>query len=150
MDGTRLFVSGGENGDIVSVYRTSDLSEDTTIQTGRQPFGMAVTPDGQEIYVVTTDDQMVWSYRTSDYERTSFYEIGDIEPMNVAVHPGGRFVYVTGWGTKTYIIDRQTDDIVDELEGIGAYAPGCNIAFLPDGSRAYISNGDGTVAVLGF
>jgi DNA-binding beta-propeller fold protein YncE len=59
-------------------------------------------------------------------------------------------VYVTGWGTKTYVIDRQTNDVVVELEGVGAYAPGCYIAFLPDGSRAYISNAHGTVAVLGF
>ncbi len=150
-DGARLFTVGGEmSGNFIAVYRTGDFAKLRLVATGYSPYHLALTPDGQDLYVANLNDQTVCSYSTRDYQMTSFFYLDDIMPTSVAIHPAGRFVYVTGDGACTYVIDRDASRVMTELAGVGGYYSWYGIAFLPDGSRAYITTGNTSVVVLGF
>lgn len=122
-----------------------------TIPVAQQPNGIAVTPDGQRVYVSSFLTDSVAVIDAATRAVVGSIPVG-VEPVGVAVSPDGARIYVANRGSNSVsVIDRATDAVVATVDdGIG---PGSNgIALTPDGTRAYVNNAfsrqPGTLSVI--
>lgn len=100
-NGEYLYVTGTG----VLVIRLSDNTViDTVRHTGLMPGGIDVLPDGAYIYVACWESHNVSVIRVADNTVVETIETGDLI-ADVAIHPDGNFVYVTGTsGSKVFVI----------------------------------------------
>src|SRR5688572_28901678 len=88
------------------------------IDTGSQPKGVSVSPDGTRVYVTIfgrPDRENVWVYDTRDMRR-----IGTVSFSGNAVEslssPNGRTLYVTNFRrNRVEVIDTRTLEVTDEI-----------------------------------
>jgi YVTN family beta-propeller protein len=118
-----------------------------TIPVGSNPFGVAITPDGQHAYVASngSDSVSVVDLGTDSVVAT----IGMVQPVAIAIAPGGARAYVTN-SSETFgaisIVDTASNTVIGTVD-IGPNAQG--VAITPDGRRAYAASlGSDTVSVI--
>jgi len=116
----------------------------TTIQTGKSPKGIALSPDGTKGYVATELGTFVFSTETNQI--IDSVQIG-VTPANkkIAISPDGSTVYVTNNGADTVkvaFVRTSDNSIVYELET--PQSP-FDIAISSDGSKLYVANEDQSV-----
>jgi len=134
-DGAYLYVVGYDAGRLWRI-RTSDMTLTDSAAVGVSAYGVAVSPDGQHVYV-TTFYGTLQVVRTSDM--TVERSIGLAEGMrNVVANPSGQYIYVNCFyngPSKLYVV-RTSDYAVETslsipIDGMcaspdGAYVYGCN------------------------
>jgi YVTN family beta-propeller protein len=135
----------------VSVIDATTNGVVATIPVAQQPNGIAVTPDGQRVYVSSFLTDSVAVIDAATRAVVGSIPVG-VEPVGVAVSPDGARIYVANRGSNSVsVIDRATDVVVATVDdGVG---PGSNgIALTPDGTRAYVNNAfsrqPGTLSVI--
>jgi len=104
---------------------------------------MAVTPNGNYVYVANSDNQSVSVISTATDTVISTIPVGVGErPTAVAITPNGEYAYVT-CADAVFVISTFTNSVTATipLEGDG-------LAITPDGKYAYIGLIDGIVAVV--
>jgi YVTN family beta-propeller protein len=69
----------------VSVIRTADNQIEATIPVGKRPWNMAVTPDGQKLYVANGRSNSVSVIDTRRLEVISEVPVGEL-PWGVVIH----------------------------------------------------------------
>ena len=93
------------------------------VAVGREPSGVALTPDGAQAYVANTVDGTV-SVVKIEGNRTNIkvhkvLQVGT-EPYGVAVTPNGRKVYVTNARSNNVsVIDARDNHLVTTIENVG-------------------------------
>jgi YVTN family beta-propeller protein len=110
-----------------------------TATVGPYPYGVAVTPDGDHVYVSNAGENTVSVIQTSDNTVVgSRITVGN-EPTGVAVTPDGDHVYVSNRWDDTVSVIRTSDNTV-----VGAAIPvgrlPLAIAVTPDGAHVYVAN----------
>jgi len=122
---------------LASDYVTTDEIV-KTIDVGRQPRGIAISPNGPVAYVTNFKDDTV-----SVIDTTSNTVVGDpIEvgagPLGVAFAPNGVTAYVVnGSGDSVSVIDTATRKVVTSIP-VGVHPQA--IALTADGKLAYVTN----------
>ena len=71
-----------------------------TIPVGSYPWGIAVSPNGQYVYVANQGDSSVSVINTASNTVTATIPVGST-PRGIAVSPNGQYVYVTNFGSNT-------------------------------------------------
>ncbi len=99
---------------------------------GTQSRGLAVTPDGNFVYVANLDNSNVSVIRASDNMVVGTVTV-EAEPHGVAVTPDGDFVYVTNANSDTVSVIRTSDNmVVDTVNaGVGPVSLGLFIGPAP-------------------
>lgn len=157
-DGSRIYVTNSGSNDLaVFDSRTRLVTEIapvtmapyplvTRVPLGKTPWGIAVTPDGSQIYVANQGSNSVSVVATGNYSATHTIPVG-ASPWGVAVNPSGSKVYVANSGSGTVsIIDTASQTVIATVTA--GSAPHW-LAVTPDGNRVFVSNsGDGTVSVI--
>lgn len=96
---------------VVKVIDTTINSVVTTITVGKDPFGVAMSPDGQKIYVTQRGDRNVVVIDGNSKAVAStqpFYAVED-SPLGIAVTPDGKKIYVANSGSNSIsVIDTST------------------------------------------
>jgi len=141
--GTIAFVSNrSEN--TLSIIDVSDGSLLQTVPTGRGPQGLALSPDGQFLYIAQSLDDAVMVLSTSDFSvQESIATAG--APTDIAVSPDGELLYVA-CRDRIEII-RTGDDTITEF--ISAVREPAGLALTPDGRRLFITSAtQGTLTVI--
>jgi YVTN family beta-propeller protein len=158
--------NGGDN--TVSVISTATNTViGSPISVGRQPAGVAVTPDGSKVYVTNYGDPgtPMDAGSVSVINTATNTVIGSPisvgrNPVGVAVTPDGSKVYVTNYGgtrtdlsdtgTTVSVISTATNTVIGSPISVGRNPVG--VAVTPDGSKVYVTNefaaGLGTVSVI--
>jgi YVTN family beta-propeller protein len=158
--GTRAYVTNFSD-NTVSVI---DLSTNTVIDTvtvGREPNGVAVRPDGAEVYVVNSDNEentvSIIETSTNTVAQTLTREVDEgnigLQPQKVAFSPDGERAYITNSLDFTVtIIDTATRDSINSLfVGVESFNDVINepngLFISPNGRRLYVAlfgrNGQG-------
>jgi YVTN family beta-propeller protein len=135
--------------DSVAVINAADLNVDnysnpaeTIIHVGVNPQGLAVTPDGQQVWVADTGPQTgqpslggisVISTAT-DKVTSSFSLPGD--PREITFSPSGATAYVTTGGGLV-VINTATQKVAAFIPGLGNPE---DVAVAPDGKTVYVTN----------
>jgi YVTN family beta-propeller protein len=147
-DEVRVYDRALSESEVRETYKTSGGYPNVLIgivSVGDSPYGVAVTPDGSNVYVTNWADDTVSVIQTSDNTVVDTISVG-ASPRGVAVDPDGSHVYVANWGDTTVSVIQTSDNtVVDTISVNGRYG----IAVDPDGSHVYIANwGDATVSVI--
>jgi YVTN family beta-propeller protein len=152
-NGTMVFIvtpEGDASGTgVVHIYNTADNTSYASFGTGRNPTDITFSPDGTNAYIVNTDDGTVTNYHINTVRE--HINLGGT-PTAAAVSPDSTRLFVvdsaanaTGHG-RLHIIDTAGNNTIAVI-GIGRNPS--DVAFSPDGTRAYITNtGDGTLTVV--
>ena len=126
-----------------------------TVETGPHD-GIAVSPDGEFVYVSNYDDEedgfdgTVSVIKTSDNTVIDTIDVG-INPYGISVTPKGAYAYVNNSGGETgtvSVIDTLNNTVIDTID-VGIAPSGISVT--PDGAYAYVNNfgGEtGTVSVI--
>jgi YVTN family beta-propeller protein/cysteine-rich repeat protein len=117
-----------------------------TIKVGKEPRGVAASPDGSTVYVTNfLDDTLSIIHRATNIV-TDTIPVGD-GPIGVAVAPDGAHVYVVNGLDDTVSVIAAASKKLDETIQVGKEPQA--IALTPDGERAYVTNyRDSSVSVL--
>lgn len=124
-----------QNEDSVSVVDTALNTVTATITVGNNPFGVAVTPNGDFVYVTNSDSGTVSVVDTATNLVTATIMVG-ANPRGVAVTPNGAFVYV-GNSDNISVIDTSTNTVTATIHGGSSTA---GIAVTPDGAFVYVTS----------
>jgi YVTN family beta-propeller protein len=119
----------------------------TPIAVGNYPIGVAVS--GNQVYVANAADNTVSVYNTTTNQVTTI-PVG-YAPTRVAVAPTTGTVYVANYDSVS-VIDTTTNHVTATIpipnECSECYAGVYDVAFSPDGTRAYAAVIDGTISVI--
>ncbi len=137
------------NLDTVSVIRTSDNVTIENIPVGKEPYGVAVSPDGNYVYVTNRGDNTVSVVNTSDNEVTETVTVGG-KPAGIAASPDGQYIYVANYSDDTLSVisvDGDENNVVTATLATGDGPFG--VAVEPDGEYVYVTNRNAnTVSVI--
>jgi YVTN family beta-propeller protein len=113
---------------------------------GAWPYGVAVSPSGNHIYVSNTGDNTVSVIRAQDNTVMATIKVGT-RPIGIVVTPDGEYVYVaTSRDNKVSVIRTSNNTVVATIE-VGAWPWG--VAITPNGEYVYVSSiADDTVSVI--
>jgi DNA-binding beta-propeller fold protein YncE len=141
-DGAYLYVVSYDDGRLWRI-RTSDMALTDSAAVGVSAFGVAVSPDGEHVYV-TTFYGALKVVRTSDM--TVEHSIGLEDGVrDVVVNPSGQYVYVTCYyngPSKLYVV-RTSDYAIETV-----FSATTTMCVSPDGAYLYTGNYDNTVKVI--
>src|SRR5206468_6526223 len=121
-DGDLLAVANPDN-DSVSFFDTSRATprQIAEVPVGREPNGVALSPDGREAYVANTVDGTVsvltLNGRREKVKLHKLLRVGT-EPYGVAVTPNGDKVYVTNARSNSVtVINARDNHLIKTIEG---------------------------------
>ena len=120
-----------------------------TIDVGSGPWGgIAVSPDGEFVYVTNFGDNTVSVIKTANNSVT-YIPVGS-GPTGISMTPDGAFVYVSNYYSNSVsVIDTSNDSVLDPPIPVGNNPFGISVT--PDGDYAYVCNygyGSSTVSVI--
>ncbi len=114
-DGAFVYVSDGYEEHGVSVVRTSDNVHVADIDVDGYPEGLAITPDGQYLYVACEDADSVAVVRTDSNEVIDKIAVVG-GPTALAMSPDGSELYVVSGAIGMVSVVRTSDNtVVDEI-----------------------------------
>jgi YVTN family beta-propeller protein len=123
-DGGVLAVANPDN-NTVTFFDTSQAEPRLIdeVAVGREPNGVALSPDGREAYVANTVDGTVSVLKVNGSGRkVKLHKLLDVgtEPYGVAVTPNGDKVYVANARSNSVtVINARNNHIVDTIEHVG-------------------------------
>jgi YVTN family beta-propeller protein len=141
--GTTAFVSNrSEN--TLSIIDISGGTLLQTVTTGRGPQGLALSPDGQYLYIAQSLDDAVLVLSTSDFSVQKSIATANA-PTDIAVSPDGELLYVTCRDRIEVI--RTKDDTL--TESISAVMEPAGLTLTPDGRVLFVTSiTQGTLTVI--
>ena len=175
-DGTRLYVAN-RNSNTVSVIGTDPANTATynrlidanpnltgiqSISVGSSPSALAVSPITGQVYVANRSSNTisVISNTNNTYSVVKTITVGS-EPSSLAFTPDRSRLYAVNTGSATVSVIgtdptnsstyNQLIDANPNLSGIQSISVGSSpssVVFTPDGSLAYVANGNDTVSVV--
>ena len=143
-DGDLLAVANPDN-DSVSFFDTSRATprQIAEVPVGREPNGVALSPDGREAYVANTVDGTVSVIKiTGNGKNIKVHKVVRVgtEPYGVAITPDGRKVYVTnGRSNSVSVINARNNHVVDTIENVGIEPRGLAITGDDDDEIVYVT-----------
>jgi YVTN family beta-propeller protein len=131
------------NDDAVTVIGTDSDTVLAVVLVGGGPRDVTVASDGR-VYVTNSSlDGAVYMIDLQGSDAL-FHVGGDLGPL--AASPDGRFVYVVDYSSGSVaVIDNLYGSVLARIT-VGV-APQ-SVAFSPDGTRAYVTNLDGTLSII--
>ena len=121
----------------VSVIDTATNTVTATIPVGKQPSGIAFSPDGARVYVMNTGENTISIIDTATNAVTATITLGGRPrqgPELLAITPDGKSLYVTLERGSVLVINTATNTVAATIPVPAAAA----VAISPDGSRAYV------------
>ncbi|NUO37512.1 MAG: YncE family protein [Gemmatimonadaceae bacterium] len=101
-DGTRLFVAI-ESGTIRVLDATTLQTLESVVTTGLSPFGLAVTPDGAQLYVTSPTNGLVGVYDRAAGASIKLYPVGGV-PRRIAFDASGATALISNEGNWVDVI----------------------------------------------
>ncbi|HUY87035.1 MAG TPA: hypothetical protein VMU77_07945 [Acidimicrobiales bacterium] len=143
-DGTTAYAvdSGPGNVDIIDLGSHSIIG---SVKVGGSPTGIAITPDGKQLWVTSTNVNNSSGYvsvvDTASHSIAAKIPVGS-GPTGIAITPDGTSAYVANTGYLTSegsvsVINVQQLEVIDSIS-VG-YQP-TGIAISPDGTQVWVSN----------
>jgi len=161
-DGTQMYLTGNSNDDLIQYSLSTafdvstasfDLSFNVSARDGK-PEGIALKPDGTQLYFIGSDNNNVYQYSLStafDISTRSFVRSFDVStqdggPSGLAFKPDGSRLYVSGNNNDdiyqynlSTAFDISTASFIQAFD-VGTQEPApTGLTFKPDGSQMYVT-----------
>ena len=131
----RIFVTNERSND-VTVIDGSTLEVETTIDVGKRPRGIGISPDGTELYIAVSEENAIAVIDLGTLEVLRKFQAGS-DPETFAVHPNGNIYISNEDDAKASAFDPRTGEQVMEV-GVGLEPEG--VAISPDGRHVIITS----------
>ena len=140
---------GSGNGTTVSVVNLNTNAITATIHVGLAPAALAITPNGNYVYVANYVDGNTGTGTVSIIKTSNNSLLGTIPgfdgPFDIAITPDGKYAYVTNFGSNNFepigtsvsVIKLSNSQIITTID-LGIQPSG--VAITPDGKYAYVTN----------
>ena len=150
-EGKRLFVSGGDSGQIhVFVFEKGELKAQPSVQIQKDELplfiaGIAVQPGTGTIYLCNEANHEVWALNEKTLEVEQTIAVGE-HPHTCVFGGDSRYLYVSDWGSRAVtVVDTKTGRRLRDLS-VGIRPN--DMAVAPDGRLFVACSGDNTVHVI--
>jgi YVTN family beta-propeller protein len=142
-DGERAYVAAADPSGGAGTMHVFNPATGTAIDShsiGVMPTGIAVSPDGNLVFITNKTSNTVSVYNTSIGSVVSTFASVGTAPTGIAIGPDGTRVYVANRGSNNVsILDASTGIAVAGSPVVVGTAP-IAIAINPRGTTAYVSN----------
>ncbi len=144
-DENKLYVANIGSGSVTVIDRTTDIVK--SIRTGAGAEGIAVSPDGREVWVTNREANTVAVISTASDSVAVTFESGGVMPIRTKFTLDGSQAWVSNARSNSVtVFDAATRQLLDTIE-VGAVPVG--ILMTPDGRRAFVANtNDNKVTVI--
>jgi 6-phosphogluconolactonase (cycloisomerase 2 family) len=167
-DGSFVYAAGQLDDAVVAFRRNALTGWLTFVEVLRQgingvsgvagPLGLAISPDGRNVYVASGDQYAVGAFRRdsttgrlrlADVEEEGLLNFGLSGIHSVVVSPDGAFVYATAQADSAVAIFRRdprtgalalADVVADGLDGVEGLSGALRSAISPNGSALYVAS----------
>ena len=120
----KVFVSN-ERGNTVTVIDSETWEVLEEFDAGNRPRGITIAPDGSELYVCASDDDLVRVFDPETYEELHTLPSGP-DPELFVIHPSGNPLYIANEDDNLVtVVDTETHEVLAEVpvgvepEGMG-------------------------------
>ena len=131
----RIFVTN-ENGNSITVIDKKTNKVETTVDIGKRPRGIGLSPGGNELYVVVSDEDVIKVLDPESLKVLRQFKAGS-DPETFAVHPNGHIYISNEDDAKTSVYDPNTGKLIVAIP-VGLEPEG--VAISPDGSRVVVTS----------
>jgi YVTN family beta-propeller protein len=147
---TTAYIANSGADEVLRITAASEAV--TTMTVSDAPYGISVTPDGDQVLVTQRDGNALVFINTSDFSDPAYTLPVGNSPRGVAVEPHGRYAYVANFDDDTVsqisITGRSITDTID----VGDAPSGVAARYDAENETpvVYVTNyNDGTVTVIG-
>lgn len=116
-----------------------------TINTGVTPTGMAITPDGNFLYIANNNnyglddlDSVTVINLADNSLVTTIFDASFNQPYTITINPAGTFAYVTNSNSTTVTVINLEDNTVEGQ--IAGFDGPSGMVISPDGAIGYVNN----------
>jgi YVTN family beta-propeller protein len=135
------YVTNGGDGTATVIDTATNTVVGLPIPVGREPFGVAVTPDGKHAYVANRGSNNVSVIDTATNTVEPTVIMVGTNPVKVAVTPDGKHAYVTNFSSNNVSVIDMASNTVAATVAVGNNPRG--VAVTPDGKHGLVSNSEG-------
>lgn len=133
---TKLYVTNTVSGSVSVIDRPTGLVK--VIPTGPGTEGIAISPDGREVWAASRVDGKIAVISTITDAIVATFPSGGREPKRLEFSPSGSEVWITNYGSnQASVFDASGRKLLGSLT-LAAAPSGVYIS--PDGRRAYVTN----------
>jgi YVTN family beta-propeller protein len=131
----RIYVANGSSGFITMIDRVTVVPR--RVATGPAPGGLALSPNGSELWVSDRSDNSVTILGTAGLSQIARFPGGGIDPIRLQFRPDGLEVWVLNRGSRNItVLDVASASLLHTIE---LAAEPRSIAFSADGQRAFVT-----------
>jgi PQQ-dependent catabolism-associated beta-propeller protein len=131
----RIFITN-EKGNSISVINGATLEVESEIAIGERPRGIGISPDGTEVYVAVSEENLIAVFDPKTLEVLRKFKSGS-DPETFAVHPNGNIYISNEDDAKATVYDPKTGNLIAEIQ-VGLEPEG--VAISPDGSKVIVTS----------
>jgi YVTN family beta-propeller protein/VCBS repeat-containing protein len=120
-----------------------------TVKVGAEPTGMAITPDGNYLYVANYRSNTVSVIDTAKNNVSATITLSPGSGAfisSVAITPDGSTVFVLDADSTIAVISTSTNTVLETISAGPSFGTG--LAVTQDGTELYVSNFSGTVTII--
>src|ERR1700722_7879114 len=133
---TKFYVTNTVSGTVSVIDRST--GEVKVLPTGPGTEGIAISPDGKEVWAASRSDAKISIISTASDTIVASFPSGGKSPKRMEFTPDGSQVWVTNSGSgQTTVIDAHSRELI---ESVTTSKDPSGVSISPDGRRAYITN----------
>ena len=133
---TKFYVTNTVSGSVSVIDRST--GEAKVIVTGPGTEGIAISPDGKEVWAASRADAKISIIATATDTIVASFPSGGKSPKRMEFTPDGSQVWVTNSGSgETTVFDARSHELV---ASISTSKDPSGVSISPDGRRAYVTN----------
>jgi len=133
---TKFYVTNTVSGSVSVIDRST--GEAKVIVTGPGTEGIAISPDGKEVWAASRADAKISIIATATDTIVASFSSGGKSPKRMDFTPDGSQVWVTNSGSgETTVFDARSHELV---ASISTSKDPSGVSISPDGRRAYVTN----------
>jgi len=133
---TKFYVTNTVSGTVSVIDRST--GEVKVLPTGPGTDGIAISPDGKEVWAASRSDAKISIISTASDTIVASFPSGGKSPKRMEFTPDGSQVWVTNSGSgQTTVIDAHSRELI---ESVTTSKDPSGVSISPDGRRAYITN----------
>jgi YVTN family beta-propeller protein len=133
---TKFYVTNTVSGSVSVIDRST--GEAKVISTGPGTEGIAISPDGKEVWAASRTDAKISVISTATDAIVASFSSGGKSPKRLEFTPDGSQVWVTNSGSsQTTVFDAHSRALI---ESVATSKDPSGVSISPDGRRAYITN----------
>ncbi len=133
---SKFYVTNTVSGTVAVIDRSS--GEVKVLPTGPGTEGIAISPDGKEVWAASRTDAKIEIISTATDAIVASFPSGGKSPKRLDFTPDGSQVWVTNSGSaQTTVFDAHSRDLI---ESVTTSKDPSGVSISPDGRHAYITN----------